>query len=126
MIGRPSAWVVAIALCSTPMSVDANVGSFTGDDYLRLCATINLDRPQNDLAYDRDRDMAIYCAGYIEAAVVLIVLMDKQSYCLPTGATSQDVVKVTVAFMQAHREQRKQLLASVMVAAVQAQWPCRS
>jgi hypothetical protein len=70
--------------------------------------------------------MAIYCWGYIEAAVTLIVLMDGQSFCLPTGATSQDVLKATVAFMQEHPDQKQYLLASTMVAAVQAQWPCRS
>ena len=68
----------------------------------------------------------IYCAGYIEAAVILIELMDKQSFCLLTETTPEDVVKATVASLQAHPDQRKFLLANVMVAAVQAQWPCRS
>jgi hypothetical protein len=55
-----------------------------------------------------------------------IVLMDGQSFCLPTGGTPQDVLKGTVSFMQAHPDQKQYLLASVMVAAVRAQWPCRS
>jgi hypothetical protein len=126
MICRTAAWLVAVALCLAPVSVDARVGSFTGDDYLRLCRMTDLGWPRGGLRDDIERDTAIYCAGYIEGAVILIVLMDKQSFCLPTDTTPQDVVKATVASMQAHPDQRKLLLANVMVAAVQAQWPCRS
>jgi hypothetical protein len=126
LIGRAAAWFVAVALWSAPMSVCAKVGSFTGEDYLRLCTTTDLGRkPEGDLEGDMDRDIAIYCAGYIEAAVTLIVLMDKQSFCMPADTTVQDLLKATVASMQAHPDQRQYPLANVMVAAIQAQWPCR-
>jgi Rap1a immunity proteins len=107
----------------TQSGVDAKVGQFTGDDYLSQCATSNPKwKPQNN----SEQNMAVFCAGYIEAAVTLIVLMDGQSFCLPIGATPQDVLKATFAFMQAHPDQKQYLFASLMVAAVQAQWPCQS
>lgn len=115
--------LIALALWLMPISVDAKVGQLTGDDYLRQCTTTDPNwKPQNNA----EQEVAVYCIGYIEAAVTIIVLMDGQSFCLPAGARPQDVLKATVAFMQAHPDQKQYLLASVMVAAVQAQWPCRS
>ena len=106
-----------------PISVDAKVGEFTGDNYLNECTTNDPNwKPRNSDEHDR----AVYCIGYIDAAITLIVLSNGQSYCLPTGATPQDVLKATVAFMQSHPDQKQYLFASVMVAAVLAQWPCRS
>jgi Rap1a immunity proteins len=120
---RRALGVAALALGLASLTADAKVGEFTGEDYLRQCTTSNPDwKPQNNA----EQEMAVYCVGYIEAAVAMIVLMDGKSFCLPTRATPQDVLKATVAFMQAHPDQKQYLLASVMVAAVQAQWPCGS
>jgi Rap1a immunity proteins len=111
----------AVALWLTPISFGAKVGEFTGEDYLRQCTSANPSwKPQTKT----EQEMAVFCFGYIEAAVTIIVLMDGRSYCLPMGTTPQDVLKATVAFMQAHPEQQQHQLASVMVAAVQTQWPC--
>jgi hypothetical protein len=122
MIARNTA-LLAVALWLAPISVGAKVGEFTGDDYLRHCATTDPSwTPKNKT----EQEMAVYCVGYIEAAVTLIVLMDGQSFCLPSGATPQDVLKATVAFMQTRPDQKQYLFASTMVAAVQTQWPCRS
>lgn len=115
--------LMAVALWLTPISVDAKVGQFTGDDYVRGCTTSDPDwKPQNTT----EEEMTVYCAGYVEAAVTLIVLMDGQSFCLPMGATPQDVVEATIAFMQTDPFQKQYLLANVMVAAVRAKWPCQS
>jgi hypothetical protein len=124
MIDRAAAWLVAVALCSTPVSVGAQVGSpLTGEDYLHLCTTTNLGwKPEGDL----QQDMAIFCAGYIRAAVTLIVSMDRQFFCLPKDMTPREVVKATVAFMQAHPDQKEFPLANTMVAAVRDRWPCGS
>jgi Ssp1 endopeptidase immunity protein Rap1a len=96
----------------------AKVGQFTGDDYLRHC-TSNW-TPQNK----DEQEMAIYCVGFIEATITLIVAMDGRTYCLPVGATPQDVLKATVAFLQANPEQKQNLFAIVMMMAVQDHWPC--
>jgi hypothetical protein len=124
MIERAAAWLVAVALCSTPVSVGAQVGStLTGEDYLDLCTTTNLGwQPESNV----QRDVAIFCAGYIRAAITLIVSMDKQLFCLPKGMTPGEVIKTTVAFMQAHPDQKELPLANTMVAAVRDRWPCGS
>jgi Rap1a immunity proteins len=83
--------------------------------YLRQCTSDDPNwKPQNHT----EQEMAVYCWGYVEAAVTLIVLMDGYSFCLPTGATQQDVLKATFAFMQAHPEQKQYLFASTMMTAV--------
>jgi hypothetical protein len=100
----------------------AKVGEFTAADYLRGCTSTDPSwKPQNQ----DQQDTAAFCVGYIEAAVEFIVLMDRRTYCLPTGATPQDLLKATVAFMKAHPEQKQYLFASVMMAAVQDHWPCQ-
>src|SRR5262245_42097825 len=76
--------LIAVALWLVPVSVGAKVGEFTGDDYLRYCTSTNPNwTPQNKT----EQEMAVYCLGYVEAAVTLIVLMDGQSFCLPTAGT---------------------------------------
>ena len=115
--------LIAAALWLAPMSVGAKVGEFTGDDYFRQCTSTN---PNGTPQSSTEQDEAVFCVGYIEAAVTLIVVMDGLVFCLPTGATTQDLPKATVAFMQAHPDQKQYLFASVMVAAARAQWPCRS
>jgi Rap1a immunity proteins len=95
---------------------DAKVGQFTGDDYLRQCTSTNPNwTPQNK----DEQEMAVYCVGYIEASITLIVAMDGRTYCLPVGATPQDVLKATVAFLQANPEQKQNLFAIVR------RWPCK-
>jgi hypothetical protein len=100
---------------------DAKVGEFTGDDYLRQCTSADPNwRPQSN----SEQEMAVYCVGYVEASITLILLMDGRTYCLPTGATPQDVIKTTVAFMQAHPDQKQYLFASVIMGAVLDRWHC--
>jgi hypothetical protein len=41
MFRRLDALFVMIALTLTPISVDAKIGEFTGDDYFRECTTTN-------------------------------------------------------------------------------------
>jgi Rap1a immunity proteins len=101
---------------------DAKVGEFTGDDYLHQCTSADPHwTPQNN----SEQEMAVFCVGYIEGAITLIISMDRREYCLPTGATPQDVIKTTFAFLQAHPDQKQHLFASVMLAAVLDRWPCR-
>jgi hypothetical protein len=112
---------MVVALCLSPISVGAKVGEFTGEDYLRQCTTTDPNwKPQSK----EEQDDAVFCVGYIEAAVTFLALLDRQVFCLPTGATPQDILKATVAFMQAHPDQIQYLFASVMVAALKAKWPC--
>ncbi len=100
---------------------DAKVGQFTGDDYIRQCTSTNPNwTPQNK----DEQEMAVYCVGYIEASITLIVAMDGRSYCLPVSTTPQDVLKATVAFLQANPEQKQNLFAVMMMMAVQDHWPC--
>ena len=116
------AWLILV-LWLAPISVEAKVGEFTGDDFLNQCTTANSDwTPHSHEEHDR----AVYCVGYIDATITMIVLANGQSFCLPTGITPQDVIQATVAFMQDHPDRKEDLFASVMVAAVRIQWPCQS
>jgi hypothetical protein len=123
MIYRSVTILIAVALLLTPMSVGAKVGEFTGDNYFKECTTTDPNwKPKNS----EEQDKAVYCIGYIDAAVTFLVMMNGLSYCLPTNSTPQDILKATIAFMQAHPEQTQYLFGSVMMAAVQNQWPCGS
>jgi hypothetical protein len=116
------ATVVGVLLLTTGGGTFAKVGELTGGDYLSQCTSTDRNwKPQTS----SEQEMAVYCVGYIEGAITLIHLMDGQAYCLPTGATPQDVIKATVAFMQAHPEQKSHLFASVIMAAVLDRWSCR-
>lgn len=100
---------------------DAKVGQFTGDDYLRQCTSTDPNwTPQSK----DEQEMAVYCVGYLEASITLIAAMDGRSFCLPVGATPQDVLKATIAFLQAKPDQKQNLFAVVMMKAVQDHWPC--
>jgi hypothetical protein len=104
-------------------SVGARVGEFTGDDFLNRCTTTKPDQsPKNT----EEQEMAVYCVGYIEGAVAAIVALDGQSYCLPSNATPQDMLKATITFMQSHPDQKQNLFASVILAAAVDQWPCKT
>jgi hypothetical protein len=70
--------------------------------------------------------MAVYCAGYIGGAIAVIIALDGGSFCIPHNATPQDVLKTTVTFMQAHPDQKQYLFASVMLAAVLNERPCKA
>jgi hypothetical protein len=114
---------VAAMLWLNSAPVAAKFGEFTGDDYFQHCTSTDPNwKPQSK----SEQEMTMYCWGYIDAAITLIILMDGRSFCLPTGSTPQDVLKATIAFLQAHSDQKQYLLASSIVAAVQAQWPCPS
>ena len=114
---------IAAALWFMSIPVDAKVGEFTGDDYLRHCVGPDPNwKPKN-----RDeQDMAVYCAGYVEGAITLIVVMDGRGYCLPKGTTPQDVMKATFSFLRNHPDQKQYLLGGAMFAAAMLNWPCRS
>jgi Rap1a immunity proteins len=114
--------LISALLMTLDGRTDAKVGEFTGDDYLRQCSSTD---PNWKPKSNSEQEMAVYCIGYIDAAVTFIVLMDGQGYCLPTGATPQDVLRTTVTFMQAHPEQKSYLFGSVMMAAMLDRWPCR-
>ena len=112
--------VAAVALCSAPSLVAAKVGSFTGDDYLHRCTKHNPDwKPGNN---DEQED-AIFCLGYVEAAVTLIVWTDQTIVCLPNGVTPQDMLKATFTYLRAHPNQIEYLLPNTMVAGVRDRWP---
>jgi len=116
------ALIVTLTLWFAPTKLDAKVGEFTGEDYLQQCTSTDPNRkPGNDL----EQAMAVYCVGYIDAAVTMIAFMDGRSFCLPKGTTPQDILTATTAFLQAHPDQKQDLLARTMVAAVQSQWPCK-
>ena len=116
------ALIVTLVLWFVPTKLDAKVGELTGEDYLPQCTSTDPNwKPKND----REQAMAIYCVGYIDAAVTMIALMDGRSFCLPKHTTPQDILTATTAFLQAHPDQKEQLLASTMIAAVQSQWPCK-
>jgi Rap1a immunity proteins len=117
-------WFLTIALCLLmPISAEAKVGEFTGEDYLRQCTTTKPDQPPGNT---EEQEMAVYCVGYIEGAITVLVALDGRLFCMPQNATPQDVLKATFAFMQAHPDQKQYLLASVMMAAAIDQWPCKT
>jgi hypothetical protein len=113
---------VAVVLWLTQMSATAKVGEFTGEDYLRQCTSTD---PNWKAQNQTEHDDAVFCVGYIEAAVTFIVFMDRALYCLPANTTTQDILKATVAYMQSHPDEKQYLFASTMLAAVRAQWPCK-
>jgi hypothetical protein len=116
------ALIVILVLWFAPTKLDAKVGEFTGEDYLQQCTSTDPNsKPKNDL----EQAMAVYCVGYIDAAVTMIALMDGRSFCLPKGTTPQNIITATTAFLQAHPDQKQQLLARTMIAALQSQWPCK-
>ena len=117
-----SALIVTPVLWFAPTKLDAKVGELTGEDYLQQCTSTDPNwKPKND----PEQAMAVYCVGYIDAAVTMIAFMDGRSFCLPKDTTPQDILTATTAFLQAHPDQKEQLLASTMIAAVQSQWPCK-
>jgi len=123
MVCRSIPALIAVTLWLTPISAGAKVPELTGAEYLSRCTSKDRNwKPRNQ----DEQDDAVYCLGYIEGAVTLIILWDGQAYCLPPRATRQDMIRATFEFMQDHPEQKQYLFASVMVAAARAQWPCRS
>src|SRR5215472_5921940 len=91
------ALIVTLVLWFAPTKLDAKVGELTGEDYLQQCTSTDPNgNPKNDL----EQAMAVYCVGYIDAAVTMIALMDGQSFCLPKGATPRDILQATIAFLQ--------------------------
>jgi len=110
------ALIVTLTLWFALTKLDAKVGEFTGEDYLHQCTSID---PNRNLKNDLEQAMAVYCVGYIDAAVTMIAHMERQSFCLPKGTTPQDILKATIAFLQTHPDQKQQLLASTMIAALQ-------
>ena len=112
------ALIVTLTLWFAPTKLDAKVGELTGEDYLQQCTS-------TDPNWILEEAMAVYCVGYIDAAVTMIAFMDGRSFCLPKDTTPQDILTATTAFLQAHPDQKEQLLASTMIAAVQSQWPCK-
>jgi hypothetical protein len=113
-----------VALCLlAPISVDAKVGKFTGDDFLRHCTTAKPDQPPKNT---EEQEMAVYCVAYVEGAITAIIAFDGQSFCMPRGATPIDVLRATFAFMQDHPDQNQDLFASVMLTALRDQWPCKT
>jgi Rap1a immunity proteins len=123
-IYRLATLLMAVVLALAPISVNAKIGEFTGNDYFRECTTTNADqRPKNA----DEQDMAVFCVGYTVGAVTTILAMNGRLFCIPPNTTTpQDILKATVAFMQTHPDQKQYLLASVMLGAVAAQWPCKS
>jgi Rap1a immunity proteins len=122
-IYRLATLLMAVVLALAPISVNAKIGEFTGDDYFRECTTTNADqRPKNA----DEQDMAVFCVGYTAGAVTTILAMNGRFFCIPDDTTPQDILKATVAYMQAHPDQKQYLLASTMLAAVVVQWPCQS
>jgi Rap1a immunity proteins len=123
MFRRLDALFVMIALTLTPISVDAKIGEFTGDDYFRECTTTN---PEQRPKSADEQDMAVFCIGYTVGAFTTMIAMNGSNFCIPVDTTTpQDILKATVSFMQAHPEQKQYLLASVMLAAVIDRWPCQ-
>jgi hypothetical protein len=123
MFRRLDTLFATIVLALSTISVDAKTGEFTGDDYFRECTTTNPDqRPKNA----DEQDMAVFCIGYTVGAFTTIIAMNGSYFCIPVNITTpQDILKATVAFMQAHPEQKQYLLASVMLAAVIDRWSCQ-
>jgi hypothetical protein len=110
----------ALALTGTGTVGNANGAKFEpliGDDYLTQCMAA----PRNTV----EDMLAAHCNGYVEAAVTFIVLMNGVRYCIPLDTSPQDVLDATVAFLRAHPDNKQYLFASVMLAAVEAKWPCK-
>jgi Rap1a immunity proteins len=122
-IYRLATLLMAVVLALAPISVNAKIGEFTGDDYFRECTTTNADQRQKNAD---EQDMAVFCVGYTAGAVTTILAMNGRFFCIPDDTTPQDILKATVAYMQAHPDQKQYLLASTMLAAVVVQWPCQS
>jgi hypothetical protein len=122
-IYRLATLLMAVVLALAPISVNAKIGEFTGDDYFRECTTTNADQRQKNAD---EQDMAVFCVGYTAGAVTTILAMNGRFSCIPDDTTPQDILKATVAYMQAHPDQKQYLLASTMLAAVVVQWPCQS
>jgi hypothetical protein len=123
MIRHSGALLLAVALFQAPISVGAKVGELTGDDYLRHCTTTKPELPPKNT---EEQEMAVYCVGYIEGAVTVLIALDGKSFCMPQNATPQDVLRATFTFMLAHPDQKQYLFASVMLAAARDQWPCKA
>ena len=76
------ALIVTLTLWFALTKLDAKVGEFTGEDYLHQCTSID---PNRNLKNDLEQAMAVYCVGYIDAAVTMIAHMDGQSFLPAEG-----------------------------------------
>ena len=77
-----SALIVTPVLWFAPTKLDAKVGELTGEDYLQQCTSTDPNwKPKND----PEQAMAVYCVGYIDAAVTMIAFMDGRSFLPAEG-----------------------------------------
>src|SRR5262249_11475843 len=77
MVCRSIPALIAVTLWLTPISAGAKVPELTGAEYLSRCTSKDRNwKPRNQ----DEQDDAVYCLGYIEGAVTLIILWDGQAY----------------------------------------------
>lgn len=118
----PSLLIATLCLLAS-VSTSAKVGKFSGEDFLRQCTTNKPDQPPEN---KEEQEMAVYCVGYIEGAITVILAQDGQSFCIPQNTTPADLIRATFTFMQDHPDQQQNLFGSVILAAVLDRWPCKA
>jgi len=97
-------------------------GEFTGSDFLHYCVTTDPDAEAGDRY---EQDMVVYCNGYMEAVVTLVLIMSGKEVCLPENATPKDIYGATLKFLRQHPEREALRLAGTALTAVMMKWPCK-
>jgi hypothetical protein len=87
----------------------------SGNDLLDLCTGSPDDRS--------------LCTGYVQGAVdqeSARVQFDKvvPLFCVPAGVIVQQVIDITVRYLQNHPEQRQNVASGTVVNALMQVWPC--
>ena len=107
-------------LAASPVGALASV-DMTGDEFIRDCTSTDPNwRPKNQT----EQDVAVHCAGYIEATVNAVLDANGAKFCIPDGSNPQDLLIATISFMRDHAGAGRDRLFIVMTAAARAKWPC--
>jgi Ssp1 endopeptidase immunity protein Rap1a len=120
---RGFAWTFAALLSLLPTAVDAKVGQWNGQDFLRYCVTSD---PNATKPSDRDEnDHVVYCDGYFEGALTAILLLNSTLVCPPRNARPADAFHIVVDRLRRHPEDKQALLATVIWNATLDTWRCK-
>lgn len=118
---RAMALIASLLGALAPVSANAKAGALTGEDFLRYCVTDDPDKPAAD---QYEQEMITYCSGYMEGIITALVMLPRETTCIPKGAAPADIYGATISFLRNHEDQKSELLGAVILAAARAQWGC--
>jgi hypothetical protein len=114
--------LVSVVISLVPFQAHGKAGVFTGEDFLRYCVS---EKPNSTPATRDENDHVIFCLGYLEGAVAMLIGVDRLKYCLPDNAAPGDIVVATVTWLKSHPDRKQNLAAASILNAVIEKWPCR-